>query len=290
LNTTEISLFLVIMVDKINKTGSGISSIMKLSLKITFVLLTIAMIIVIGGGASGKMNADKPNLPKTVGVWNRPESPRIIGSNNIFKYMNGAGELYLGYRFRHLEVFNYTSADQGNILVELYFMESPDDAFGLLSLDWGGEPVSFDGAPAAISNQYFTAPSRALYGGGLLRLWSDYIYARIMTERETPASKEAVLAIGKAIAAGNQHPPEPELVKLLPLEIDDVWKLRVDRLSFFRSHLVLNSIYYLSSENILDLDLSTEAVIAPYEHIPVAGDPKRFCWCNMKILNVRTRP
>jgi len=221
------------------------------------------------------MNADKPNLPKTVGVWNRAESPRIIGSNNIFKYMNGAGELYLGYRFRHLEVFNYTSADQGNILVELYFMESPDDAFGLLSLDWGGEPVSFDGAPAAISNQYFTAPSRALYGGGLLRLWSDYIYARIMTERETPASKEAVLAIGKAIAGGNQHPPEPALVKLLPLEIDDVWKLRVDRLSFFRSHLVLNSIYYLSSENILDLDLSTEAVIAPYEHIPVAGDPKR---------------
>ena len=93
----------------------------------------------------------KPNLPKTVGVWNRAESPRIIGSNNIFKYMNGAGELYLGYRFRHLEVFNYTSADQGNILVELYFMESPDDAFGLLSLDWGGEPVSFDGAPRITS-------------------------------------------------------------------------------------------------------------------------------------------
>jgi len=39
--------------------------------------------------------------------------------------------------------------------------------------------------------------------------------------------------------------------------------------------LVLNSIYYLSHENILDLDLSTEAVMAPYEHISNAGDPKR---------------
>jgi hypothetical protein len=38
---------------------------------------------------------------------------------------------------------------------------------------------------------------------------------------------------------------------------------------------VLNSIYYLSHENILDLDLSAEAVIAPYEHIPGSGDPKR---------------
>ena len=221
------------------------------------------------------MNADKPNLPKTVGVWNRLEPSRIINSENIFKYMNGAGELYLGYRFRHLEVFDYTSAGQGNILVELYFMQSPDDAFGLLSLDWGGEPVSFGGTPAAISNQYFTAPSRALYGGGLLRLWSDYIYTRIMAERETPESKEAVLAIGKAIVAGTQHPSEPALVKLLPLKIDAVWKLRVDRRSFFRSHLVLNSIYYLSHENILDLDLSAEAVSATYEHIPGSGDPKR---------------
>ena len=221
------------------------------------------------------MNADKPNLPKTVGVWNRPDSPHLINSKNIFKYMNGAGELYLGYRFRHLEVFDYTSADQGNILVELYFMESPDDAFGLLSLDWGGEPVSFDGAPAAISNQYFTASSRALYGGGLMRLWSDNIYVRIMAERETPASKDAVFTLGKAIAADTHHPPEPALVKMLPLDIDAVWKLRVDRLSFFRSHLVLNSIYYLSHENILDLDLSAEAVSAPYEHISNSGDPKR---------------
>jgi len=263
------------MVDKTNKTGSGISSIMKLFLKITFVFLTITMTIVICGGASGKMNADKPNLPKTVGVWNRLESPRIINSENIFKYMNGAGELYLGYRFRHLEVFDYTSADQGNILVELYFMKSPDDAFGLLSLDWGGEPVLLAGAHTATSKKSFTSPARALYGGGLLRLWSDDIYTRIMAERETPASKEAVLALGKAIAAGNQNPPEPALVKLLPLEIDAVWKLRVDRLSFFRSHLVLNSIYYLSHENILDLDLAAEAVSAPYEHIPDSGDPKR---------------
>lgn len=221
------------------------------------------------------MSAGKLDLPKTVGVWNRPDSPRLIHSENIFKYMNGAGELYLGYRFQRLAVFDYTSPDQGNILMELYFMESPDDAFGLLSMDWGGEPVAFEGAPAATSNQFFTAPNRALYGGGLLRLWSDNIYARIMAERETPASKEAVLALGKAIVAGAQYRPEPALVKCLPLEIDTVWKLRMDRLSFFRSHLVLNSIYYLSHENILDLDLSAEAVTAPYQYIAGSGGPKR---------------
>ena len=221
------------------------------------------------------MNAANLNLPKTIGVWTRAESARLVNSRNIFEYMNGAGELYMGYRFDHLEVFDYTSDNHDKILVELYFMETSDDAFGLLSLDWGGEPFTLDGSPASTSNKFFTSPTRALYGGGLLRLWSDHVYARVMAERETPASKKAVLAIGKAIAAGTQKPPEPELVKLLSLKIGSAWKLRLDRLSFFRSHLVLNSIYYLSHENILDLDLSTEAVIAPYEHIPKAGDPER---------------
>jgi hypothetical protein len=154
-------------------------------------------------------------------------------------------------------------------------METSDDAFGLLSLDWGGEPVSFDGSPAAPSNKSVTSFTRALYGGGLLRSWSDNIYARVMAERETPASKKAVLAIGKVITATSKNPPEPELVKILPLEIGSAWKLRKDRLGYFRSYLALNSIYYLSHENLLDLDLSAEAVIAPYEHISNSGDKKR---------------
>ena len=231
------------------------------------------------------MNAGKLNLPKTVGVWNRPDSPQIVNSKNIFKYMNGAGELYLGYRFRHLEVFEYTSDIEDNILVELYFMETSDDAFGLLSLDWGGEPVDFDGSPGPVTNKFFTSTARAFYGGGLLRAWSDNIYARIMAERETPASREAVFALNTAIAANTNNPPEPQLVELLSLKVDATWKLRIDRLSYFRSHLVLNSIYYLSHQNILDLDLSTEAVIAPYEHTSNSGDPKRSQFLLMQYQN-----
>jgi hypothetical protein len=226
-------------------------------------------------GATGKMNEDKLNLPKTVGVWNRPDSPRLINSENIFKYMNGAGELYMGYRFRHLEVFDYTSDSQENILVELYFMETPNDAFGLLSLDWGGEPVSFSDSSANISNPSLATAARALYGAGLLRVWSDNVYARVMAYRETPASKQAVLALGQAIAANQKNAPPPDLVNTLLPQVGADWKLRNDRLSFFRSYLVLNSIYYLSEKNILDLDLSTEAIMAPYENTSNSTDGKR---------------
>jgi hypothetical protein len=232
-----------------------------------------------------KLEAREITLPKTIGHWAGPDEPRVINSKNIFAYMNGAGELYLGYRFHHLEVFDYRFDNHDNILVELYFMETSDDAFGLLSLDWGGESISFGGSPANVATTSLPSSTRALYGAGLLRIWSDNLYARVMAFRETPASKQAVLALGQAITANRKNPPEPELLKIPPLTIDSSWKLRKDRLSFFRSYLVLNLIYYLSEENIFDLDLSTEAITAPYEHISTPSDRKRIQFLFVKYKN-----
>ena len=146
---------------------------------------------------------------------------------------------------------------------------------GSYPLIGGGEPISYNGPTSALSDNSFSAPARALYGGGLLRQWSGDVYVRVMAPHETPASREAVMALGKAVYEATPKPPEPDLVKTLSLQIGSAWKLRKDRLSFFRSHLVLNSIYYLSHENILNLDHSVEAVFAPYELTPKSGDSKR---------------
>ncbi|UCE56243.1 MAG: hypothetical protein JSV31_12615 [Desulfobacterales bacterium] len=214
------------------------------------------------------------NLPKTIGVWTRSDSARIVDSSNIFHYMNGAGELYLAYGFNHLEVYEYTADQQDSILVEVYVMNTSNDAFGLLSLDWGGEPVTIHSKPSYQANPT-VAPARALYGEGLLRIWADTIYARVMAYRETAASKEAVLSLGQTIAVNRKMSAEPELLNILPQAMGSDWKLRKDRVGYFRSHLVLNSLYYLSHQNILNLDHSTEAVTAPYENISDAGTSKR---------------
>jgi hypothetical protein len=199
--------------------------------------------------------------------------------------MNGAGELYLGYRFNHLEVYEYAADNEKSILVELYYMKTSDDAFGLLSLDWGGESISFGSAPAHTANKSLPFSTRALYGAGLLRIWSDNLYARVMAFRETPDSKQVVLALGQAIIANRKNPPEPELLRILPLTIGSSWKVRRDRLSFFRSYLVLSSVYYVSEKNILDLDLSTEAITAPYEHTSSPSGHKRIQFLLVKYEN-----
>lgn len=195
------------------------------------------------------------DLPKQAGPWARPENPRRITAATIFDYMDGGGELYLAYRFGHLDVLEYKAADAslGTILVEVYQMGSSDDAFGLLSTDWGGEPVALD--PAGQPQARFP---EALYGGGLLRLRAGDLYARVLASRESPASREQVLALGRAIAKGRRGDAVPELVSQVRAPAG--WSPRPDRLVFFRSHLVLNSAYFLAAGDVLGLGPDVEGV------------------------------
>jgi len=248
-----------------NNTLKDIFTPSRLILVLCFCLTTFLFISTVTDQAGGKMRESKPDLPKSFGLWTGPDSPQFVNAKNIFDYMDGAGELYLGYRFDHLELYEYEAQNQKNILVELYFMKTPDDAFGLLSLDWGGESVDLDQTQPANAAPGNSIWPRALYGEGLLRLWSNTIYARIMAYQETPESKEAVLALGRSIVKDRGIAPRPDLLKLLPDSFRPDWVLCKDRASYFRSHLVLNSLYYLGQENMLDLDLASEAVTSPYE-------------------------
>ena len=218
-----------------------------------------------------EMPAPVMNLPKTVVGWSRPDVPQRIDRDNIFSYMDGGGELYLAYGFDHLDVYNYTSAHDGSILTEIYWMKSSDDGFGLLSGDWGGEPVVLGAKPSAHTELARVPSHRALYGAGLLRIWADDVYARVMAERETPSSRQAVIAIGHAIAAGRKNPAPPALVNGLPPGPIANFHLRSDRVCYFRSHLVLNSVFFLATENILNLESTAEAVVAEYARSSASG-------------------
>jgi hypothetical protein len=170
-----------------------------------------------------------------------------------------------------LEVYNYTSPHQDEILAELYWMESSDDAFGLLSQDWGGEAVNLDGAPAENGAATGVLFPRALYGAGLLRIWSGDLYARVMAYQETNASRQAVFDLGKSILSGRPKLSPPQFLSVFKDVLSTSWHLKPDRLCYFRSHLVLNSIYFLSNENLLNLGLSCEAIHAAFEPSPGKG-------------------
>ena len=227
-------------------------------------LTTIALLLAAPAAAT-QTPEDGVNLPTTVGAWSAPAQPRVITGETIFDYMNGAGEMYLAYRFRHLDVYEYTSAEHGDILVELYWMEHPDDAYGLLSDDWSGE---------ALELGELTAESRrALYGSGYLRLAWDRLYVRVLAYEESAASRAAVEEIGRACVKPGGHSGRPALVDLVPPKVPvgaTTYELEPDRVRFLRSYLVLNVAYYLASDDILALGPECGAVLAAYR--PPGGD------------------
>ena len=238
--------------------------IIKPSWEKTFCLFAIILSILAYKETCAEMKEKHPELPKTVCVWQIFGSPKLVDASNIFDYMNGAGELYLAYRFKKLAVYEYKAVDRENILAEIYFMETPDDAFGLLSQDWDGEPVTLNSSRPPVTQALRAPTGRALYGAGLLRMAVGSIYARIITYVETPESREAVLDIGRTIVPDEKNLAEPRLLQSLPHELLKTRQLQRNRIRYFRSNMVLNSFYYLSFENIFNLDITSEAVTATY--------------------------
>jgi hypothetical protein len=213
--------------------------------------------------------------PSSVFEWTLAGAASRVDSTNIFEYMDGAGELYLGYRFDRLDAFTYRAQDRPDILLEIYFMKSPDDAFGLLSQDWGGEPAVLNDTVPPGPQEGIVPGSRALYGAGLLRVWSGDLYLRIMANEETPESRAAVFELGRRLVRGRPEPPCPDLINAFP-EAAGGWRIDPWSVRYLRSRHVLNSVYFVSYKNILRLDRSVGAVTATYG-IPSNSPEKRRC-------------
>ena len=182
------------------------------------------------------MPSDKISLPESIDGWRLEGQPQRIDKTNIFDYMNGAGELYLSYHFDHLLVYEYKNKNENDILVELYHMKDSQDAFGLLSLDWGGEAVELNHSGAGKSGKSIVPSNRALYGRGLLRVWSDNLYIRILALKESPGVKEVILQFGKLITTNRESPSPPELSQIIKPSIDSPWAVKKDRTAYFYSH------------------------------------------------------
>jgi hypothetical protein len=127
----------------------------------------------------------------------------------------------------------------------------------------------------------------ALYGKGLLRFRSGKIYSRIMAVRETVQTKQFMIGLGKMIASSGSNPQPPKIVLALPRALNTHWILNRKKSAYFYSHLVLNSCYYLSHDNILVLDHSCEAVVAPYERIATGRLLSRIYLLTVRYPNPR---
>jgi hypothetical protein len=181
-------------------------------------------------------------LPGEIDGWKTASDDRYAG-DEIFGYIDGAGEVYRAYNYRSLLARRYAKPGQPDIVVDLFDMGSPADAFGVFSHGLEGERLEI--GQDAISME------------GLISFWKDRYFISLFAETETPDVRRALLDLGRAIAGAIPGEGQrPGILALFPERFD------VRGARYFHNHLILNYHYFIASENILLLDRTTEAALA----------------------------
>jgi hypothetical protein len=199
-------------------------------------------------------------LPSSIDGWTVLEPGRLYSGREIFEYMDGAGEVYLAYNFDSLLVQRYSRAGQEEILVEIFDMGLPRNAFGVFTYMLGrgpAVPIGQDGE----------------YKSGLLCFWKDRYCVYIRIEEENDQAKGAVLEIGRRIAAAiATEGRKPILLQCLPGGTYVPESLR-----YFYRNEILNTHFYVADGNLFLLDDRTEALLvrmkADRSHALVVGYP-----------------
>ncbi len=188
----------------------------------------------------------KKLLPIQVGSYESDGKDQFYDRKTTFRYMDGAAELYRSYGFKLLMVRRYKKFDHPPVIVELFDMGSPEDAFGVFSFETEGEEMHVG--------------QGSDYGGGLLRFWKGKFFVNVYAEQETSLTKQDVLEIGKAVANSIKHEGQkPKLIPFLPRE-----DLLERSIRYFHLQQNLNHHYFISHQNILHLGEQTNAVLTSY--------------------------
>jgi len=216
---------------------------------IFFVIMTCILTIagMVKGEEKGKMSQEI-SLPSEAGGWKWDGKELKYDSRTLFKYIDGAAELYLAYGFENLTVRRFEKSNQPPLIIELYDMGSSEGAYGVFSYEQQDEETGIG--------------QGSEFGGGLLRFWKGNYFVSIYAEGEGAEVESGILKMGRAAADSiSTQGPEPKLVGFIPGKDFGL----VDKsIRYLKSHVLLNQRFFISHQNILNLNPKTEAILAQY--------------------------
>lgn len=192
------------------------------------------------------INALFAALPETLSGWAKPAAPDFYTPETLSHYINGGAELFLSYNFKGALSARFTDKDANEITVDVFDMGSGEDAFGV-----------FAHSRETVDDAFGQGSE---YAAGLLTFWKDRYYVSIQAYPETDAKREVVQQLGRTIAAA--IPAEgrlPAIIALLPPE-----NLVPEAVRYFHHAIWLNSFYFVSNDNVLNIAADTPAALGKY--------------------------
>lgn len=209
-----------------------------------WLLIGIVMTVLsCGNGSSPKETGDPAGLmPDAPDGWEQTGSTQTYTGFELSDYINGGAEAYLAYGFRRVVVREFTNADGARLTIDIYEMDSPENAYGVFSTDRAGKswPIGADAA----------------YGSGLLSFWKGPYFVSVMCYPAPPNVKDVIRELGVIIAEKiTAESKRPEILRILP--DSDVFS---ESVCYFHRQTSLNNIRFLFDENLLHLGDDVDAL------------------------------
>ena len=141
----------------------------------------------------------------------------------------------------------YTTPEGPAIVLDIFDMQTSEDAFGVFTHDQDGETVDVG--------------QGGLYRSGWLSFWKGQFFVSIYMEEESGSAERAVRGLAKEVASRiPQEGPKPRILSSLPQR-----GLQPRTTRYLHHYIVLNYHFYLADDNILNLGPDTKAALAGYK-------------------------
>ncbi len=220
-----------------------------MKIRIFFVILVwiFAVTGLVAGEEKGKM--DSPvSLPSEAAGWKWDGKGVKYKTRELFEYIDGAAELYLAYGFQNVTVRRFEKSGQPPLTLEFYEMDSSEDAYGVFSFERQDEAVGVG--------------QGSEFGGGLLRFWKGKYFVSLYADGEGMEVEAVLLKLAKLTADSIPATgPEPRLIASIP---GKDFGLIDKSIRYLKSHILLNQRFFISHQNILNLNRDTETVLAQF--------------------------
>jgi len=219
-----------------------------------WIVLVVAALVVVAivawfllRPAADPLGALRDRLPERVGDWVAAEAPTRYDTESIFSYIDGHAEVYLAYGMRGCLARRFSGPEgEADLVLDLFEMASPADAFGVFTHDQDGEPAGVG--------------QDSLLRYGWLSFWKGRYFVSIVAESETERSTRAVVDLGNAVAALIEAEGSiPPIVAGLPAE--DLVERSV---RFLHDPQILRTHLPLVTENPFGLERGTPAALGIY--------------------------
>ncbi|MBI5534574.1 MAG: hypothetical protein HY898_17745 [Deltaproteobacteria bacterium] len=209
-------------------------------------------------GAGSDVSGLAKFLPPEVGE-NRPSGEDgHYDRRTIFDLLDGGAEVLLALNLKAAVSRHYVRPGAPELSVDLFDLGSSNDAFGAYHHDMR------EGASAGFGRESELAGSSVFF-------WKDRYYVSVVAYANTPEARDAVKAVGKAVADRIQTPGEiPRIVASLPSK-----GLVPSQVHYFHTWQLLRSHYPFPTDDLLGLGNDTEGVLAHYGQADAGGEGAR---------------